>query len=74
MEDKPPFRDELAIKFRADIETIAASLIGFCGLTHSKAIHHLDRAPAVVGFPASVCGSETSPVGVFKEFSEASVG
>ncbi|MEW9570212.1 hypothetical protein ABQJ54_00450 [Rhodanobacter sp. Si-c] len=44
MEDKPPFRDELAIKFRADIETIAASLIRFCGLTHSMAIQHLDRA------------------------------
>lgn len=44
MEDKPPFSNELAIKFRLDAEVIAKSLIGFCGLTHSKAAQNLDKA------------------------------
>jgi hypothetical protein len=44
MEDKPPFHDDLVSKFRTDTETIARSLIGFCGLTHSKAVQHLDAA------------------------------
>ncbi|MEW9623592.1 hypothetical protein [Rhodanobacter geophilus] len=43
MEDKPPFSDELTTKFRVDTEAIAKSLIEFCGLTHSRAIPHLDR-------------------------------
>lgn len=44
MEDKPPFHNELVSKFRVDTEAIAQSLIDFCGLTHSKAIQHLDKA------------------------------
>ncbi|CBA16193.1 hypothetical protein XACN24_08220 [Xanthomonas albilineans] len=44
MENKLPFRDELASKFRAETETISACLLVFCEITHSKAIQHMDSA------------------------------
>ena len=43
-EHRRPFSEELASNFRRDIETIAQSLVGFCELSHAKAVPNLDDA------------------------------
>lgn len=42
--EKPPLANELAAQFRVDAETIAQSLLDWCGLTHSKSVQELDQA------------------------------
>lgn len=42
--EKPPLANELAAQFRVDAETIAQSLLAYCGLTHSKSVQELDLA------------------------------
>jgi hypothetical protein len=44
MTDERSIVEELAARFRADIETISKTLADYCGLTHSKAVQELDLA------------------------------
>ena len=55
MTDERSIIEELAGRFRADLETISKTLASYCGLTRSKAVQELDLAGSPIEDNHDLC-------------------